>query len=143
MHPFWNWLVQVCESILIKLKLIASVEQLPTNHNCLFSTSSKCQLKQSFIHNFQYFPRWVAPNLMTFAGFLLTALNFVMLSYYDWDFFASTDDDNYKPIPNWFWLFASVNIFLAYTLGEFFSCFIINLMRSHFIDRVIHNFRWH
>lgn len=53
---------------------------------------------------------------MTFVGFLLTALNFVMLSYYDWDFYASTDDENYNPIPNWFWLFAAVNIFWAYTL---------------------------
>lgn len=69
---------------------------------------------------------------MTFAGFLLTALNFVMLSYYDWDFFASTDDDKYKPIPNWFWLFASVNIFLAYTLGEYLLSIFL---RSHFIDR--------
>ncbi|CRK99640.1 CLUMA_CG012951, isoform A [Clunio marinus] len=64
----------------------------------------------------EYFPRWIAPNVMTFVGFLLTALNFVMLSYYDWSFYASTDDENYKPIPNWFWLFASINIFLAYTL---------------------------
>lgn len=53
---------------------------------------------------------------MTFVGFLLTALNFVMLSYYDWDFYASTDDENYNPIPNWFWLFAAINIFWAYTL---------------------------
>lgn len=53
---------------------------------------------------------------MTFAGFLLTALNFIMLSYYDWDFYASTDDGS-KPIPNWFWIFAAINIFLAYTLG--------------------------
>lgn len=72
---------------------------------------------------------------MTFAGFLLTALNFVMLSYYDWDFYASTDDPNYKPIPNWFWLFASINIFLAYTLGK--TCYQI-FSRLHFIDRVIH-----
>lgn len=55
---------------------------------------------------------------MTFAGFLLTALNFVMLSYYDWDFYASTDDETYAAIPNWFWLFAAINIFLAYTLGR-------------------------
>lgn len=55
---------------------------------------------------------------MTFAGFLLTALNFLLLSYYDWDFYASTDDDRYPGIPSWFWIFASINIFVAYTLGE-------------------------
>ncbi|KAL7026817.1 hypothetical protein ACKWTF_005181 [Chironomus riparius] len=63
----------------------------------------------------EYFPRWIAPNLMTFVGFLLTAANFVILSYYDWDFFAQTDDDS-PPIPDWFWLVGAINIFLAYTL---------------------------
>lgn len=57
---------------------------------------------------------------MTFVGFLLTAANFVILSYYDWDFFAQTDDDS-PPIPDWFWLVGAINIFLAYTLGDFFS----------------------
>ena len=66
----------------------------------------------------QYFPRWIAPNVMTFVGFVLTAANLIILSYYDWDFYAQTDDD-LSPIPNWFWLVAAINIFLAYTLGEF------------------------
>ncbi|XP_053694811.1 ethanolaminephosphotransferase 1 [Sabethes cyaneus] len=64
----------------------------------------------------EYFPKWVAPNLMTFAGFLFTVLNFVMLSWYDWSFWASTDRPGYSPIPDWFWVLAAVNIFLAYTL---------------------------
>lgn len=81
-----------------------------------------------FIHRLQFFPRSIAPNVMTFAGFLLTALNFVMLSWYDWDFLASTDDDRHQPIPNWFWIFASVNIFLAYTLGEFLISFVIDFL---------------
>lgn len=72
----------------------------------------------------------MAPNVMTFAGFLLTALNFVMLSYYDWDFFASTDDEKHKPIPNWFWIFASANIFLAYTLGEIVEVFLLSSLSS-------------
>lgn len=53
---------------------------------------------------------------MTFAGFLLTALNFLMLSYYDWDFYVATEDKTILKIPNWFWLLAAINIFLAYTL---------------------------
>jgi hypothetical protein len=74
---------------------------------------------------------------MTYAGFLLTALNFVMLSYYDWDFYASTDDESYKPIPNWFWLFASINIFLAYTLGELLQRRFWRSFHFHFIDRMV------
>jgi ethanolaminephosphotransferase len=67
---------------------------------------------------------------MTFAGFLLTALNFLLLSYYDWDFYASTDDDQYPAIPSWCWIFASINIFVAYTLGET----LISLCYRFFID---------
>uniref|UniRef100_A0A8W7Q1R7 Ethanolaminephosphotransferase 1 n=1 Tax=Anopheles coluzzii TaxID=1518534 RepID=A0A8W7Q1R7_ANOCL len=45
----------------------------------------------------EYFPKWIAPNLMTFAGFLFTVANFVMLSWYDWGFWASTDLENPHP----------------------------------------------
>lgn len=56
---------------------------------------------------------------MTFVGFLFTVANFVMLSWYDWGFWASsTGVENSVPIPNWFWAVAAFNIFLAYTLGE-------------------------
>uniref|UniRef100_U5EUB6 Putative sn-12-diacylglycerol ethanolamine-and cholinephosphotransferase n=1 Tax=Corethrella appendiculata TaxID=1370023 RepID=U5EUB6_9DIPT len=64
----------------------------------------------------EYFPKWLAPNVMTFVGFLFTALNFLMLSWFDWGFWASTNMDDTTPIPNWFWLLAALNIFLAYTL---------------------------
>lgn len=53
---------------------------------------------------------------MTFVGFLFTAANFSILSYYDWNFQSNTGHDNTTPIPRWFWLIAAVNIFLAYTL---------------------------
>lgn len=39
-----------------------------------------------------------------------------MLSWYDWGFDSSTGYGGTTPIPNWFWLMAAVNIFLAYTL---------------------------
>lgn len=70
---------------------------------------------------FKYFPKWIAPNTMTFLGFLLTALNFVLLSYYDWNFFAQTNEEGATPIPDWVWLFAAINIFIAYTLGRLIS----------------------
>lgn len=55
---------------------------------------------------------------MTFVGFLCTAANFILLSWYDWGFYASTGEEGTKPIPDWVWLAAAVNIFLAYTLGD-------------------------
>lgn len=65
---------------------------------------------------FQFFPKWIAPNLLTFSGFLLTIVNFLLIAYYDYDFSAATKDVN--PVPHWVWLIASVNIFTAYTLGK-------------------------
>lgn len=53
---------------------------------------------------------------MTFVGFLFTVLNFLLFSYYDFHFYASTTEPGTIPIPNWVWAAASINIFLAYTL---------------------------
>lgn len=64
----------------------------------------------------QFCPRKIAPNLLTFVGFLFTVVNFLILSFYDWNFQANTGHENTTPIPGWVWLVAAVNIFLAYTL---------------------------
>ncbi|XP_037959607.1 ethanolaminephosphotransferase 1 [Teleopsis dalmanni] len=64
----------------------------------------------------KFFPKWCAPNVMTFLGFLCTALNFFLLSYYDWNFYASSGLQDTTPIPSWVWLATAINIFLAYTL---------------------------
>nr|CAD7439654.1 unnamed protein product [Timema bartmani] len=62
-------------------------------------------------------PKWVAPNLLTFSGFLFTVLNFFLFAYYDYDFYASSvKHPEADPIPRWVWLIAAINIFLAYTL---------------------------
>ncbi|KAL5108232.1 Ethanolaminephosphotransferase 1 [Taenia crassiceps] len=39
----------------------------------------------------QYCPTWVAPNILTIFGFGLTVLNFLMLTFYDWDFKSPCD----------------------------------------------------
>lgn len=57
----------------------------------------------------------MAPNLITFTGFLLTLANFFLIGYYDYDFTAV---DKGRIIPNWVWIVAAINIFLAYTLGK-------------------------
>ncbi|XP_055372170.1 ethanolaminephosphotransferase 1 [Condylostylus longicornis] len=64
----------------------------------------------------RFCPKWVAPNTLTFAGFLFSAANFVLLSWYDWNYFASSGKEGSVPIPNWVWLACAINIFLAYTL---------------------------
>lgn len=37
----------------------------------------------------QFLPTWLAPNLITFTGFMFLVLNFLMLAFYDFDFTAS------------------------------------------------------
>uniref|UniRef100_A0A023EUD9 Putative sn-12-diacylglycerol ethanolamine-and cholinephosphotransferase n=1 Tax=Aedes albopictus TaxID=7160 RepID=A0A023EUD9_AEDAL len=62
----------------------------------------------------QFFPRWIAPNLLTFTGFMLTVVNFFLIGYYDYGFTAATQTPN--PIPGWVWIVAGINLFVAYTL---------------------------
>ncbi|XP_026750503.2 ethanolaminephosphotransferase 1-like [Galleria mellonella] len=73
-------------------------------------------------------PRWVAPNVLTFAGFLLTVLDFLLLSYYDYDYYAATApfhnetvsevplNGHIEKIPQSLWFVLAVFLFLAYTL---------------------------
>ncbi|CAH0581193.1 unnamed protein product [Chrysodeixis includens] len=65
----------------------------------------------------QFCPVWVAPNLLTFTGFLLTVLNFFVFSYYDYGFHAMTADNvSNDYIPSYVWAISGVNLFVAYTL---------------------------
>ncbi|CAF0762243.1 unnamed protein product [Rotaria sordida] len=58
----------------------------------------------------EFFPRWFAPNLMTFLGFLLLVFNFVMFSYYDFHFTESLI------LPKWIWLVAAICQFCSHQL---------------------------
>uniref|UniRef100_A0A673ZS05 Ethanolaminephosphotransferase 1 n=1 Tax=Salmo trutta TaxID=8032 RepID=A0A673ZS05_SALTR len=59
-------------------------------------------------------PRWLAPNLITFTGFMFLVFNFLMLSFYDYHFDASAE--GYSHVPSWVWVAAGLFNFLAYTL---------------------------
>ncbi|KAI4894368.1 hypothetical protein NFI96_022187, partial [Prochilodus magdalenae] len=62
----------------------------------------------------QILPTWLAPNLITFTGFMFLVLNFVILSGYDYDFYASAE--GHVHVPSWVWVAAGLFNFLAYTL---------------------------
>lgn len=103
-----------------------SIEYLTSEHlngftNYKYSARDTSPLSIYVMHPFwnklvEIFPRWVAPNVMTFVGFLFSVANFVLLSWYDWNFYAGNENDEYKEIPNWVWLATAIFIFLAYTL---------------------------
>ncbi|XP_030376746.1 ethanolaminephosphotransferase 1 [Scaptodrosophila lebanonensis] len=96
-------------------------EQINGFDNYKYSAIDTSPLSKYVMHPFwnwlvEFFPRWFAPNLMTFLGFLFSAMNLVLLSYYDWNFNASSGAEDTTPIPSWVWLCTALNIFIAYTL---------------------------
>ena len=65
------------------------------------------------------FPKWVAPNVLTFVGWLLVMVNFWLLAYFDWDYNTSTSDRedlNRQPIPAAVWVYCGVAHIVAYML---------------------------
>ncbi|OXB53383.1 hypothetical protein ASZ78_013625 [Callipepla squamata] len=34
-------------------------------------------------------PLWIAPNLLTFSGFVMILVNYFLIAFYDWDYTAS------------------------------------------------------
>lgn len=76
----------------------------------------------------EFIPAWVAPNLITFVGFLFLVADFLLLTIYDYGFYASTtpgyqlEEGVYKvertnaPIPNFVFVLLGIFLFIAYTL---------------------------
>lgn len=82
----------------------------------------------------------MAPNVLTFSGFLFVILNFAMLSYYDYYYVAAsaingTNIDNTlnghtEVIPRSLWWVLAVFLFLAYTLGELETVYSLSHTRG-------------
>ncbi|KAG1660271.1 Ethanolaminephosphotransferase 1 [Nymphon striatum] len=65
----------------------------------------------------QLFPKWIAPNVLTFVGFMFCVTNYLMLSWYDFDFYASSDIyPEYLPVPELIWLLCAIFQFISHTL---------------------------
>ncbi|CAN0217369.1 ethanolaminephosphotransferase 1 [Lethenteron reissneri] len=96
-----------------------TAEQLAGFDKYKYSAVDTNPLSVYILHPFwnfvvKLFPKWVAPNLLTFSGFLLLVFNFFILAYYDWDFYASAPGQVH--VPGWVWILAGILSFLAYTL---------------------------
>ncbi|KAG5842188.1 ethanolaminephosphotransferase 1-like isoform X1 [Anguilla anguilla] len=61
-------------------------------------------------------PLWIAPNLLTFTGFLLILKNYLLLSFYDWNYTASDPDSQH--VPGWVWSVSGLTTFSAYALDS-------------------------
>ncbi|XP_046416557.1 ethanolaminephosphotransferase 1-like isoform X1 [Neodiprion fabricii] len=97
-------------------------EHLMGFENYKYSSLDTSPLSIYVMHPFwnkvvEYCPKWVAPNLLTFTGFLFTVVNFLMFASYDYYYYASSDNiPEYPNIPRWVYAMAAFNIFMAYTL---------------------------
>jgi len=65
-------------------------------------------------------PLWVAPNLLTFVGFICCFGHFGLLALYDYNFKAATElaspDPSQDHVPSWAWVAVALLLFLAHTL---------------------------
>ncbi|XP_061454360.1 ethanolaminephosphotransferase 1-like [Rhineura floridana] len=61
-------------------------------------------------------PLWIAPNLLSFTGFMMILINYFILSFYDWDYTTSGSSPGF--IPTWVWIFCAFATFCAYALVE-------------------------
>lgn len=95
----------------------------------------------------ELYPRWLAPNLLTFVGFLCLIVNFLLFSIYDYSFYgycANQEDcvnmqnltknqlyfqnnmNSFETIPSyicscipqWLWMVLSICQFLSHHLGN-------------------------
>ncbi|XP_045597206.1 ethanolaminephosphotransferase 1 isoform X1 [Procambarus clarkii] len=101
-----------------------SPDQLVGFENYKYSAQDTSPLSNYVMHPFwnavvKICPRWIAPNVLTFVGFLFTVGNFVLLAIYDYSYYASSTappGDEYPPIPKWVWLVCAFDHFMAHTL---------------------------
>ena len=92
----------------------------------------------------QICPRTIAPNVLTFVGFLHTVANFVLLTVYDYSYYGASvvpPGDKYPPIPQWVWFVLALNQFLAHTLGKSMHQISKLTLWLHFFMNEKHN--WH
>ncbi|XP_062507140.1 ethanolaminephosphotransferase 1-like [Corticium candelabrum] len=66
----------------------------------------------------QFYPKWLAANVLTFGGVLLLVLNYSLFAYYDYDFNTTCNDLGIKrsPIPQWVFLVCAVSQFVSHTM---------------------------
>lgn len=101
-----------------------SQEQLRRLDTYKYAAIDTSPLSQYVMHPFwnfvvEFVPTSVAPNVLTLAGFACTMMIAFLLSYYDYHFYASSDDmrsSGIQPVPSIVWLICAINLFLAHTL---------------------------
>ena len=63
----------------------------------------------------KFCPIWLAPNLLTFIGFMCCVAHFLLPTILDYDFTASALGSSH-PVPSIVWFFISLFLFISHTL---------------------------
>ncbi|XP_003741479.1 ethanolaminephosphotransferase 1 [Galendromus occidentalis] len=102
------------------------IDYLSKEHLTGFDNYKYSAIDTSPLSNYVMHPFWnqvvklvpisIAPNCLTFGGFLLNVVSVVLLSWYDFSFYASSNDHASSPVPLWVWLLCAFNQFMAHTL---------------------------
>uniref|UniRef100_A0A0N5AU10 Ethanolaminephosphotransferase 1 n=1 Tax=Syphacia muris TaxID=451379 RepID=A0A0N5AU10_9BILA len=100
-----------------------SKEQLQGFDNYKYSAVDTSPLAVYISHPFwnwlvNFYPLWIAPNLLTVCGWLMVMLGFVVVSFLDYDLNSNSlsESKSTLPIPNEVWLFCAICTFLGHTL---------------------------
>ncbi|ESN95058.1 hypothetical protein HELRODRAFT_115001 [Helobdella robusta] len=65
----------------------------------------------------KFYPMWLAPNVLTFSGFMLLVITLLLFTIFDYNYEASNDLQlAYPPIPDFIFLVAGFSFFWAHQL---------------------------
>ena len=86
-----------------------------SSHRKICQAGFHCTTINHCAFYFQFFPRWLAPNVLTFSGWSLLFMIYAVTCYYDPHFTASSGLDESKRLPSVWWLIFAVAQFTAHT----------------------------
>ncbi|GMT28440.1 hypothetical protein PFISCL1PPCAC_19737, partial [Pristionchus fissidentatus] len=64
----------------------------------------------------EFYPRWLAPNVLTLGGWILVMGCFLLQAALDYKIDSNSVGSTSDPIPSWYWLLASICTFAAHTM---------------------------
>uniref|UniRef100_A0A0K0EY99 Ethanolaminephosphotransferase 1 (inferred by orthology to a human protein) n=1 Tax=Strongyloides venezuelensis TaxID=75913 RepID=A0A0K0EY99_STRVS len=86
-------------------------------YNCIDNSPISVYISHPFWNWFvNFYPKWLAPNLITLIGASLVMGCYFLVSYLDPYITRNSYKNAEDPIPNWFWLLAAICTFLGHLL---------------------------
>ncbi|CAD5209537.1 unnamed protein product [Bursaphelenchus xylophilus] len=85
-------------------------------YSCIDSSPIAVYISHPFWNWFvNFYPEWLAPNVLTLAGALLVMGCYWLVAYFDY-YFEVNSSHKAEQFPSWIWVVCGVSTFLAHTL---------------------------